>query len=187
MKKYSIFIFIIFIIHFSCKNQKDTCARTLPESWNSVCIEFDHGELAENYNNIDFNQFPCLTSSQYDSLQLDKVNELEGFDPAYLSINRKVVSNDKGNIISVKLLANGQISECLISYDKDGNLIDDLTVAYEDLVEAESRIYSEMTANLITIRSIDFVYPEKEEELVGISDTVTLRYEITPDLRFLMR
>ncbi len=149
-------------------------------------IELSEASIGKNFNDIDFENLPCMTKAVYDSLQLNKVVGLDGYDTTYLSVGRVLLFNDKGKIITIQVVTDGELTEYLLSYDKDGNLRDNLIVAYEDMVENYSEITSIINDRQITVQSVEFSYFDENGETSETSDTAITKYDISPELKFIM-
>lgn len=185
MKKILLFGFTPAVIFISCQN-KQASSFAFNNQLDSISISLNDTTLSNNFGSIDFEKLPRLTMVEYNNLHLDKIAGLQGYDTTYLSMGRTLLLNDDGKIITVQVITDGEISEYLISYDKSGNLIDNLIVTYEDMVEYYSRISTQISSNQITVQTINFTYSDKENKPIETSDTSIIKYQITPELKFIM-
>lgn len=135
-------------------------------------------------DSVNYDAMPRLTKEEFDSLQIKKIQYLENTDIAYLSMGEVLYSGDKGKIITLWVLSEGETIEYLLSYNKEGNLLDNAMVAYEDIVEYYSKTYSQIKSDQLTITTITFSY-EGVDDVVEKSDTSVVKYRITPDFKFL--
>ena len=184
MKKIILFCITLTVVFISCQN-KQSNSFAFNNQLDSINISLNDSTLSNNFGNIDFERLPRLTMAEYNNLQLDKVTGLQGYDTTYLSMGRTLLLNDDGKIITIQVITDGEISEYLISYDKNGNLMDNLIVAYEDMVEYYSRISTQINSNQITVQTINFSYSDGEDNPVESSDTAITKYQITPEFKFI--
>lgn len=185
MKKIFLFNFVFAIIFISCQN-KQSGNFTFNNQIDSIHISLNDTALSNNFGSIDFENLPRLTMAEYNNLQLDKIAGLEGYDTTYLAMGRTLLLNDDGKIITIQVITDGEITEYLISYDKDGNITDNLIVAYEDMVEYYSRVSTQINSNQIVVQTINFSYSDGENNPIETSDTAITKYQITPELKFVM-
>ncbi|MBK5722338.1 hypothetical protein JGH11_15795 [Dysgonomonas sp. Marseille-P4677] len=185
MKKIFLFSFTLTVIFISCQN-KQSNSFVFNNRLDSIHISINDTMLSNNFGNIDFERLPRLTMAEYKNLQLDKVTGLQGYDTTYLSMGRTLLLNDNGKIITIQVITDGEIAEYLISYDKSGNLMDNLIVAYEDMVEYYSRISTQISSDQITVQTINFSYSDKDDNPIESSDTAITKYQITPEYKFIL-
>lgn len=185
MKKIFFFSLLTSILFLSCRNKPQPVENMISEQLETLDVQLNNIMLGSNFDRIDFDNLPRLTLNDYKSLQLAKVKGLEGYDTAYLSFGRVLVENEKGRIITIQVITDGEISEYLVSYDKEGRLVDNMIVAYEDMVEYYSRVSSSITSDKITVQTVNYTYSDSEGNPTETSDTATVSYRITPDFRFI--
>lgn len=116
-----------------------------------------------------------LSPNHYDSLQLRKITHL----PYTLNdkFSYRIVSNTNNQrLLVLKLDIESEIYQYLLAYNKDGILISDLLVSYEDFVEYFSTISSIIKDDIIEVKTISM-----EDEK---SDTIINSYKIMPNLTF---
>lgn len=178
MKKISFFTFMLVITFFACQNKKENNQFQL----NNLNVELNETTLSTIADSIDYMSLPRLTMAQYRNLQLEKVEGLRDYDTTYLSMGRVLLSNNNGRIITLQVITGGEITEFLLSYDKEGNLQDNLLVAYEDMVEYYSQVSSSIKSGEVTVQTVNFTYDDNDNES---SDTSTIRYQITPEFKFI--
>lgn len=181
MKKIYFFSIILAIILFSCQNKQGQQSRLEP-----LHIELEKITLSNKADDIDLMKISRLTQIQYDSLQLDKVKELQGYDISDLTMGKMLLNNDSGKMLTVQIITDGEITELLLSYDKNGNLVDNLIVAYEDLVEYYKEVTSLINTDKITVQTINYNYFDVGNNTIETSDTIVTNYAITPDLKFII-
>jgi len=184
MKKIYLFCFILLVIFLSCQNKQKEIEP--PARLDSLHIRLEETTLSNKAESIDLMTISRLSQSRYDSLQLAKVKELEGYDIADLTMGKILLSNDNGKMLTVQVITDGEITELLLSYDKDGNLVDNLIVAYEDMVEYYSQITSSINSDSITVQTINYIYSDSEDNTQETSDTIITKYKITPEFRFIL-
>lgn len=183
MKKISLFSFILVIIFLSCQNkQEQQGQRPLFES---LHINLADTSLSYKAETIDLMKVLRLSQLQYDSLQLSKVKELQGYDIDDLTMGKILLNNNLGKILTIQIITDGEITELLLSYDKDGNLKDSLIVAYEDLVEYYKQITTSINSDTISVQTINFNYYAVGYNTIETADTVVTNYRITPELKFI--
>lgn len=175
---FSVFSFSL----FSCLNKKDNNAQLLI---NELHIELDETKLSNSFEKVDMMALPRLTQDEYNNLQLGDVQELQGYDTAYLCMGKSLLDSAIGKIITVKVITDGEITEVLLSYDKNGKLIDNLIVAYEDMVEYYCRVSSLIVSDQITIQTINYNYADEDSKIEESCDTTIKKYTISPEFRFL--
>lgn len=189
MKKIYLFNFVFVFILISCQEKQGSnivkIPSTIPAHINSLDVVISDTNLGDNFDNIDFDKLPRMTMVLYDSLQLSKISDLQGYDTTYLSMGRILLSNENGRIITIQVITGGEISEYLVSYDKGGQLIDSMVVAYEDMVEYYSAVTSIINSNKITVQTVNFTYADEYGNPIELSDTAITRYQITPEFRFI--
>lgn len=191
MKKIYLFNIILVTIFVSCQNKQENTSigstlplSTIPSQIKSLDVVLNNTTLGNNFENIDFDKLPRLSMALYDSLKLSMVDELKGYDTTYLSMGRILLENENGKIITVQVITDGEITEHLLSYDKDGKLVDNLIVAYEDVVEYYSQVSSKINSNQIIVQTVNFTYAETDKGSPELSDTIIKKYKITPEFRF---
>lgn len=183
MKKIYLFSFILFTTLVSCQNKE---GKVLQAQLDTLSINLSEISLSSRVDSIDLTKVSRLTRKEYNDLQLFKVKGLGGYEVSDLSIGHVLLSNDNGKILTVQVITDGEITEFLLSYDKNGDLQDDLLVAYEDMVEYYSEISSKIKSKEIVVQTINFTYGSDEDEQSEKSDTALVKYQITPDFKFVM-
>lgn len=181
MKKIYLFSIILTILLFSCQNKQGQQAR-----FDSLDIKLEKATLSNKADDIDLMKISRLTQAQYDSLQLGKVKELHGYDIADLTMGKVLLNNVFGKMLTVQIITDGEITELLLSYDKDGKLVDNLIVAYEDLVEYYKEVTSSINSDKITVQTINYNYFDVGNNTIETADTIVTNYEITPELKFII-
>jgi len=182
MKKINLFGFILLITLVSCQNRQ-------PESpkqarLDTLNAEFSEILLSSIADSIDLTNISRLTQKEYNDLQLFNVKGLGGYEISDLCMGRTLFSNENGKILTVHVVTDGEITEFLLSYDKSGNLQDNLLVAYEDMVEYYSEISSKINSKEIVVQTVNFTYGDEDDELSEKSDTAFVKYQITPEFKF---
>lgn len=188
MKQICIYSLLFLILSVSCQNsQQGTIvpvaqvqANDLATSDIQEVVEIKSSKRYIYTDSIDYMKFPRISSKEYNELQLSKVKEISEYDISYIAKGDVVLSNEKGKIISIYIVTGGEISEYLISYNSKGDLVDSVLVAYEDFVEYYSQVSSFIDKSGLVIQTVNFNYEEEEET----SDTLTIKYELTNELRF---
>lgn len=181
MIKKILFCIGLLVICISCQNKPKNLVQP---DLSSLDINIDETVLSYKLDSTDLNLLPRLTQLQYDSLQLNLVTDLKGYDLGDLSMGRVLLASENGKIITIQIITGGEVSEYLLSYDRNGTLTDNLLVAYEDMVEYYSQISSNIKANKITVQTINYTYEDESGNPIEKSDTALMAYEITPDLKF---
>jgi len=176
-------LIMLLALLFSC-GQKDK--ETPPQKIEELSLVLDPVLLNEEFGNLDLTRIARLTQSQYDSLQLVNVEELTGYDINYLSMGSVLLENENGKIITVRIITDGEATEFLLSYDRNGILMDNLMVAYEDLVEYYSEVTSRIQSNKIAVKTINYTYGDESGNTMEKSDTLIANYMLTNDLRIVM-
>ena len=152
MKKTYFFSFIFITIFISCQPKSENIVRsTIPTHLNDLDVVIIDTTLGNNFENIDFDNLPRMTRALYDSLQISKIAYLQNYDTTYLSMGRILLSNENGRIITIQIISDGEIMEYLVSYNSRGQLVDNMLVAYEDMVEYYSQVSSNIQANNIVV------------------------------------
>lgn len=141
--------------------------------------------LNSSSSTIDLTKIQRLTPEQYSSLQLEKVKGLEGYELNDLCLGQILLENKSGKILTIQVVTDGEITEYLLSYDKNGNLIDNLIVAYEDMVEYYSEVSSKIKSNEIIVQTISYTYDEINSDSGGTADTAITKYQISPEFKFI--
>lgn len=181
MKKVNLFSFILLsVLLFSCGNKQVKDAQPQLSSLN---IELQETALSTKLKDIDLTRLPRLTPEEYDRMQLARVKNLEGYDLSDLTMGEILFANEQGKILTIKVITDGEITEYLLSYDKNGNLLDNLLVAYEDMVEYYSEVSSKINSNKIIVQTVNFTYGDEDGSNAEKSDTAFTNYQITPELR----
>ncbi len=180
MKKIYFSAILISILTISCQT-KSGDKNTAEE----LHVELNEDKLNVKPDSPNFKEPPHLSIAQYDSLQINKIKDLKDYDISYLSMGRTLLSNENGKIITIQVITDGEITEYLLSYDRNGNLVDNLIVAYEDMVEYYSQITSQINSNKVIIQTVNFSYENLKGEEVEFSDTSTISYSISPELKFI--
>ncbi|MDR0824030.1 MAG: hypothetical protein LBN74_02980 [Prevotella sp.] len=181
MKKIYLFNLILFTTFISCQNKQGGNLQTQLDSLN---VELTEITLSDKGDSIDMTSVPRLTQKEYDDLQLSKVKGLEGYNLWDLSMGQVLLDSADGMILTIQIITDGEITEYLLSYDKERNLVDNLIVAYEDMVEYYSEVSSKISSNKITVQTVNFTYGDDDQD--EISDTIVAKYRITPELKFAM-
>lgn len=172
----------ILLLSNSCQNRhNDNTFNKIQQ----LDLHLDETELSNEQANIDFGTIPRLSQAEYDSLQLKSIEDLTGYDSQDLSMGHILFDSEDGRIITIRIITEGELTEYLLSYDKDGNLTDKLLVAYEDLVEYYSQVSTKIKSNQITIQTVNYIYNEEDSEDTISTDTIIASYQITPDLKFI--
>lgn len=187
MKKICFFSFIFLTILFiSCqpKTENNIVKSTIPIHLKDLDVVIIDTALGNDFENIDFANLPRMTKALYDSLQISKIAYLQDYDTTYLSMGRILLSNENGRIITIQVISDGEIMEYLISYNSSGQLVDNMLVAYEDMVEYYSEISSKIQSNNIIVQTVNFTYTDEQGNPVEISDTALTKYQITPEFKF---
>lgn len=189
MKKICFFSFISVIIFISCqpKQGNNIVRSTVPTHLEDLDVVINDTALGNNFENIDFDNLPRMTKALYDSLQISKIAYLRDYDTTYLSMGRVLLSNENGKIITIQVISDGEIMEYLISYNASGQLVDNMLVAYEDMVEYYSEVSSTIQSNNITVQTVNFTYSDEQDNSIETSDTVFAKYQITPEFKFAVR
>lgn len=187
MKKYYVVFFLFFLISTSCQKKKETELIVYPihAEINPLRIDPTVSRIDSQFADVDITTIARLTKADYDALQLSKVKALEGYDYNDLSSGRTILSDENGKLLIVQVITDGEVAEFLLSYDKDGKLVDNLMVAYEDMVEYYREVSSKIDTNKITVQTVDFTYEDENGNPVELSDTSILKYQITPEFQFL--
>jgi len=181
MKTASIFGLIAFsLVLFSCGNRQAGEQQT---KVNNLNVKLDEIALSNKLNTIDLTKVKRLSQAQYDSLQLAKVEGLQGYDIQDLTMGRILLSNENGRILTIQVVTDGEITEYLLSYDNNGNLLGNLLVAYEDMVEYYSEVTSRINSNRIMVQTVNFTYGDESGNTLEKADTAVVNYQITGDLR----
>lgn len=183
MKRIYLFGLIFTVISVSCQKKQISLYET---QLNPLKVDIVDISLESSSNSIDLTKIQRLTQEQYNSLQLEKVKGLEGYELSDLSMGQTLLDNENGKILTIQIITDGEITEYLLSYDKNGNLIDNLIVAYEDMVEYYSEISSKIKSNEIIVQTINYTYDEVNSDSGGTADTAIVKYQITPEFKFVM-
>lgn len=171
----------ILLLSNSCQNRhNDNTSSQIKQ----LDLHLDETDLGNRQDSIDFTGIPRLSQAEYDSLQLKSIEDLTGYDSQDLSMGHILFDSEEGRIITIHIITEGELTEYLLSYDKEGNLTDKLLVAYEDLVEYYSQVSTKIKSNQITIQTINYTYSEDDNDDSTSIDTIISSYQITPDLKF---
>ncbi|MFT3994302.1 MAG: hypothetical protein QM660_08340 [Dysgonomonas sp.] len=181
MKTISFFSIILTVGLIACQSKKEDSMAQLDK----LHVELNETALSAIADSIDYMSLPRLTMAEYRRLQLDKIEGLRDYDTTYISMGRVLLANDSGQIITIQVITGGEISEFLLSYDKDGHLQDNLLVAYEDMVEYYSQVSSQIKAGEVIVQTVNFTYDDNDMEDNDKSDTSVVKYQITPEFRFI--
>ncbi|MBB4037514.1 hypothetical protein GGR21_003431 [Dysgonomonas hofstadii] len=165
---------------FSCGSNQ---AKEQQSQVKNLDIQLDEVALSSKLNTIDLTKVERLTQIQYDTLQLAKVEGLQGYDIADLTMGRVLLSNENGRILTIQVVTDGEITEYLLSYDKNGVLQGNLLVAYEDMVEYYSEVTSRINSNKIMVQTVNFTYGDETGNTLEKADTAVISYQITKDLK----
>lgn len=182
MKKIYLFSIISFAIFISCQSKQEN---KTDAQLDKLDIELTEKELSSKIDSIDLASISRLTQKEYDDLQLSKVKGLEGYELSDLTMGQTLLDSTNGKILTVQIITDGEITEYLLSYDKDGNLVDNLIIAYEDMVEYYSEVTSKINSNKITVQTINFTYDGEDGNQSQTSDTAIAKYQITPEFKFI--
>lgn len=182
MKKICLLGLIFTVISVSCQKKQINLYET---QLNPLKVDLAEVSLNSSSNPVDLTKIQRLTQEQYNSLQLEKVKGLEGYELNDLCLGQTLLDNQNGKILTIQVVTDGEITEYLLSYDKDGNLIDNLIVAYEDMVEYYSEVSSKIKSNEIIVQTINYTYDEMDNDLGGTADTAIAKYQISPDFKFI--
>mgnify|MGYP001126622575 CR=1 FL=1 len=164
---------------FSCGNKQPNNQPVIDQ----LDVELNEIDLSNILNSIDLTKVQRMTQAEYDTLQLKQVEGLQGYDINDLTMGSTLFSNDKGKIVTVHVVTDGEVTQYLLSYDKDGKLLDNLLVAYEDMVEYYSEVSSHINSNKIKVQTVNFTYGDESGNDVQTADTAINSYRITPEFR----
>lgn len=184
MKKIYLFSFILITSLVSCQNKQPEFQQQA--QLDTLNIELSEMLLSSKADSIDLTKIKRLTQKEYNDLQLFNVKGLGGYGVSDLCMGHTLFSNENGKILTVHVVTDGEITEYLLSYDKSGTLQDNLLVAYEDMVEYYSEISSRIKSKEIVVQTVNFTYGNEEDELSEKSDTAFVKYQITPEFKFVM-
>lgn len=182
MKKIYLFSFIFLVTIVSCQNKQSENKQAQLDTLN---VELSETQLSNKADSMDLTNIARLTEKEYTDLQLFNVKGLEGYSAEDLSMGRILLANDNGKILTVLVITDGEITEYLLSYDKSGNLQDNLLVAYEDMVEYYSEVSTKINSKEIIVQTINFTYSDSDDDQVEKSDTAFVKYQITPEFKFI--
>lgn len=168
----------------SYQNRLNATNSKIVEQLKSLDIQLKDTVLGNYSNAIDFDNIPHISKNKYNSLQLQKVSGLEKYDISSLSMGNVLFQNSKEKILTILVVTGGEITEYLLSYDKQGNLIDNMIVAYEDMVEYYSHTSTSINSNKITVQTIDYSYSDSQGNPVELSDTTMVKYHVSPKFKF---
>lgn len=171
---YSFFYCVLFILFlgFFCHCKKENRELTLKidkefrDKWNSLA------DLSENR----------IDRYTYDSLNLSKLNFIPSYNSADF-VYDVLLNNDSTHlkVATITIINSGEILEYLISY-QNNELVDTLMVYYEDNVEYNQQMYSNLSKD--TIFRTCITAGDDSDNLVIISDTIQERYFVSPTLHF---
>ncbi|EGK01161.1 MULTISPECIES: hypothetical protein [Dysgonomonas] len=182
MKKIYLFGLIFTVISVSCQKKQINLYET---QLNPLKVDLADISLNSSSSTIDLTKIQRLTPEQYSSLQLEKVKGLEGYELSDLCLGQILLENKNGKILTIQVVTDGEITEYLLSYDKNGNMIDNLIVAYEDMVEYYSEVSSKIKSNEIIVQTINYTYDEINSDSGGTADTAITKYQISPEFKFI--
>lgn len=171
----------ILLISPSCLNKPSEYKQTqtqLPDLW------LEETTLSNRVDSSTLSILPRLSQQEYDDLQISSIEDLTGYDSQDLSMGKILIDSEDGKVISVHIATEGELTEYLLSYDKDGMIKSKLLVAYEDLVENYCQISSTIKSGTITIQTINYTYSESDSLENDIADTITTYYHISPEFEF---
>ena len=100
-------------------------------------------------------------------------------------MGRILLSNETGRIITIQVISDGEIMEYLVSYNSSGQLVDNMLVAYEDMVEYYSEVSSTIQSNNIIVQTVNFTYTDEQGDPIEDSDTTVAKYQISPEFKFI--
>ena len=182
MKKHYV-LYTILILSISCRNNKQDNNNPTQMHLN---VELNETNLGNKADSIDFSSISRLTQAQYDSMQIRNIEDINVYEPKDFSMGRILFNEKNGKLLTVQIITEGEITEYLLSYNNEGKLMDNLLVAYEDLVEYYSQISTTIKSNEIAVQTITFNYEDADENSSESADTVIVNYQITPDLKFVL-
>ena len=182
MKKIYLFSFIFLVTIVSCQNKQSEIKQAQLDTLN---VELSETQLSNKADSMDLTNIARQTEKEYTDLQLFNVKGLEGYSAEDLSMGRILLANDNGKILSVLVITDCEITEYLLCYDKSGNLQDNLLVAYEDMVEYYSEVSTKINSKEIIVQTINFTYSDSDDDQVEKSDTAFVKYQITPEFKFI--
>ena len=172
------------LVLVSCQNKQPQLENKSEDKKGISYVELKETLIVPKADSIEYMPTEHLTSEEYDNLQLSRVKDLEGYHLSDLRMGRTLLSNDNGKIITINIITEGELTEYLLSYDATGNLVDNLIVAYEDLVEYYTSISSKLNSSGLHIQTVNFTYDEEDDS--EESDTIIIKYTLTPDLKFVV-
>lgn len=165
--------------------EKNMVRSTIPSHLKDLDVVISDTALRNDFENIDFDNLPRMTKVLYDSLQISKITYLQDYDTTYLSMGRILLSNETGRIITIQVISDGEIMEYLVSYNSSGQLVDNMLVAYEDMVEYYSEVSSTIQSNNIIVQTVNFTYTDEQGDPIEDSDTTVAKYQISPEFKFI--
>lgn len=187
MIKYTLFLaFGIFLLFTGCQDKQHKEQRRVSDNLNTLDVKLSETKLSCSIDSLDMMKITRLSQEQYDDLQLYNVKGLEGYTIANLCTGQTLIDSPSGKILTVQVITEGEITEYLLSYDKEGKLQDNLIVAYEDMVEYYSQISSVINSDMICVQTINFTYDGVDGNATESSDTSVVRYKISPEYRFVL-
>ena len=176
-----VIIGICILVLFSCSNEinqenityktikinavfnKDTIIVPTPINYEKVDIQTRNTPHTDSTNFDDYNSKNLLSESNIDSLHLNYVKEQLGYSvPIYYNYQLNLSDNFKTMVFL--FLSENVLKSVLINYDFNGNLIDFIEVAYDELVKSWSRTTSEIYNDKIVITNVLW-FDEKREAI----------------------
>lgn len=175
---------IILLLLTACQDKLKKESQIMDKSLTSLNVKLSKTKLSCRADSIDLMKVSRLSQREYDQLQLYNVKELQGYTISDLSNGRVVVDDEYGKILTVQIITDGEITELLLSYNKEGKLQDNLIVAYEDLVEYYTQVTSMIESDSIMVQTVNFTYDGEDGNSAESSDTTVVKYQITPEFKF---
>lgn len=138
------------------------------------------GNVMENLSEDNY-----LTKAQYDVLQIsktsrfkDRINQDETYD---IFIADTLYNRNHQKVLLLIDSTGGESSGLLVSYDANGNYINDREIVYEDYVEYISATTSIIRNDTVYVKTISYEYLDDDTEKM---DSVITRFIITEELKF---
>ena len=142
---------------------KDTIIVPTPINYEKVDLQTRNTPHTDSTNFDDYNSKNLLSESNIDSLHLNYVKEQLGYSvPIYYNYQLNLSDNFKTMVFL--FLSENVLKSVLINYDFNGNLIDFIEVAYDELVKSWSRTTSEIYNDKIVITNVLW-FDEKREAI----------------------
>lgn len=177
---------IIFLLFGACQKRQEKEPENIDNNISALKVELSETKLSCKADSLDLMKVPRLSQKEYDQLQLFDVKDLEGYTIEDLSNGRILIDNEYGKILTIQIITDGEITEYLLSYDKDGKLQDNLMVAYEDMVEYYTQVSSVINSNQIFVQTVNFTYDGEDGNATESSDTTVVKYKISPEYKFVI-